>query len=57
MNEQIHTNEPPDTGYVAPPAQVAVASAPALSRQAFFARIGLLGIPVGALPAAVLVVQ
>ncbi len=56
MNEPTHPTEPPDTGYVAPPAQVAVASVPMLSRQALFVRIGLLGIAVAALIATVTLV-
>ena len=63
MNEPLSTDPPsePEIGYAAPPAQVTAATAaaaalPALSRQALFARIGLLGIAVAALLAAVILV-
>jgi len=56
MNEPMHPTEPAEPGYAAPPTQVAVATMPAMSRQALFARIGLLGIAVAALLAAVILV-
>jgi len=49
MNQQGFTSQEPEPGYVAPPAQVAAAALPALSRQAVLARIGLLGVAAAAL--------
>jgi hypothetical protein len=57
MNE-LTSSHPTEPGYVAPTTHVAATTAtlPALSRQAFLARIGLLGIAAAALIAAALLV-
>ena len=58
MHEPPSPTQPPETGYVAPPAQVAATATalPSLPRQAVLARIGLLGIAAAALVAAALLV-
>ena len=59
MEPQTPTSEAPETGYVAPPAQVTptpAAALPALSRTALVARVGLLGMGAAALIAAAVLV-
>ena len=59
MNDMNPTNPATDDGYVAPPAQLTpapVAALPALSRTAFLARIGLLGMAAAALVAATILI-